>query len=76
VTTLDQTYSEREKVITKFSCSNRGRVANPFAFFLLTNAHSWMIPLQYVNAEELVWLFRVPDPLVWKGRGFDFSTVP
>jgi hypothetical protein len=38
-----------------------GRVAKPFTPFLLTNAHGWMIPLQYVNAEELVWLFRVPD---------------
>jgi hypothetical protein len=27
------------------------RVANPFAFFLLTTDHNWMIPLQYMIAE-------------------------
>jgi hypothetical protein len=27
------------------------RVARSFALFLLTNAHVWVIPLQYVNAE-------------------------
>jgi YD repeat-containing protein len=27
------------------------RVAQPLAFFLLTNAHDCMIPLQYVNPE-------------------------
>ena len=30
------------------------RVAHPFAFFLLTVPQGWMIPLQYVNAEELL----------------------
>jgi hypothetical protein len=39
-----------------------GRVAHPFVFFLLTKAHGWMIPLQHVNAEGLVWLLRVPHP--------------
>ena len=35
-----------------------------------------MIPLQYVNAEELVWLFRVPHPLrVSKGGGLDSTTT-
>jgi hypothetical protein len=29
-----------------------------------------MIPLQYVNAEELAWLFRVADPFDVKGSGF------
>ena len=30
-----------------------------------------MIPLQYVNAEELLWLFRVPDPSgLLEGLGF------
>jgi hypothetical protein len=28
-----------------------GRVAKPFGFFLLTNGHGWMIPLQYVKTE-------------------------
>jgi hypothetical protein len=27
-----------------------------FTFFHSMNGHDWMIPLQYVNAEELVWL--------------------
>jgi len=49
---------------------HRGRVADPFALFLLTNPHRCMIPLQYVNAEELVWLFRVADPFGFKGSGF------
>jgi hypothetical protein len=31
--------------------ADSGRVAHPFALFLLTNARGWMIPLQYVNAE-------------------------
>jgi len=32
-----------------------------------------MITLQYVNAELLVWVFRVPDSSsLWRGRGFDF----
>ena len=38
--------------------------------FLLTNAHNWMIPLQYVIAEGLVLLFRVADPFGFKGSGF------
>jgi hypothetical protein len=38
------------------------RVGNPFALFLLTKAHSWMMPLYHVDAEEPVWLLRVPDP--------------
>jgi hypothetical protein len=42
--------------------SRAGRVANPFVFFLLTRSHNWMIPLQYVNAEGLVQVFRVADP--------------
>jgi hypothetical protein len=29
-----------------------------------------MIPLQYVNAEELVQSFRVADPFGFKGSGF------
>ena len=39
-------------------------------FFLLTITHNWMIPLQYVNTEGLVWLFRVADPFGFKGSGF------
>ena len=40
-----------------------GRVADPFLFcFLLTNVYDWMIPLRYVNSEEVPWLFRVADP--------------
>jgi hypothetical protein len=41
----------------------------PFAFFPLTNVHDWMIPLLYVNPEELVQLFRVADPFALKGSG-------
>jgi hypothetical protein len=50
--------------------TNFGRVARPFVFFLLPNASDWIIPLQYVNAEELVWLFRVADPFGFKKVGF------
>jgi hypothetical protein len=54
-----------------------GRVAYPFALFLFTNAHGWMIPLQYVNTEELVWFFgRVPHPLWFsEGGGLDSATT-
>jgi hypothetical protein len=38
------------------------RVAQPLAFFLLANTHDCMIPLQYVNPEELLLPFRVADP--------------
>ena len=34
-----------------------------------------MIPLQYVNAEELVQLFRVADPFGFKGSGYDANSV-
>ena len=35
-----------------------------------------MIPLRYVNPEELLWLFRVADPFGFlKGRAFDFPSV-
>ncbi len=51
------------------------RVAHPFVFFLLTRAHTWMIPLQYVNAEELVSLFRMADPFGFKGSGFKVESV-
>jgi len=46
------------------NCANieSRRVAHPFAFLLLTRIHNCMIPLQYVNAEELVQFFRVADP--------------
>ena len=37
---------------------------------LFTAAHVWMIPLQYVNAGELVEPFRVADPFGFKGTGF------
>ena len=48
-----------------------GRVAHPFDFFQSTRTHGWMIPLQYVNFEGLIWLLRVPDSSrSWKGRGF------
>jgi hypothetical protein len=46
-------------------------------FSLLTCDRNWMIPLQYVHAEELVLPFRVADPFGFlKRRGFDFSCVP
>jgi hypothetical protein len=42
----------------------------PFRIFRLTNPCLRIIPLRYVNAEELVLAFRVPDPLrLSKGRG-------
>jgi len=34
-----------------------------------------MIPLQYVNAEELVSLFRMADPFGFKGSGFKVESV-
>ncbi len=41
----------------------------PFPFFCVECANGWMIPLQYVNTKEQVWLFRVADPSrFWKGR--------
>jgi hypothetical protein len=37
------------------------------AFFLLTFARGWTIPLQYVNAGIMVLLFRMADPFrFWK----------
>lgn len=47
-----------------------GRVDHPFLLFLLTNRRRWMTPLQYVNAEALVLLFRVADAFEFKGSGF------
>jgi hypothetical protein len=39
-------------------------------------AYGWIIPLQYVNTEELVWLSRVPHPMrVSKGAGLDPATT-
>jgi len=45
-------------------------VADHFTLVLLTAAHSWMKPPQYVNTDRLAWLFRVADPSVRKGWGF------
>jgi hypothetical protein len=44
----------RNRGIEASLANSTGRVAHAFAFFLLTNTHDWMIPLQYVNAEGLV----------------------
>ena len=40
--------------------------------FFPSTTHDWrMMPLQYVNAESLIWLFRVADPSrSSKGLGF------
>jgi len=59
------------------NCANieSRRVAHPFAFLLLTRIHNCMMPLQYVNAEELVQFFRVADPFGSKGSGFGLLLV-
>jgi hypothetical protein len=38
--------------------------------FLLTNSSEGIIPPQYINDEERVELFWVPDPFGVKGSGF------
>jgi len=53
--------------LDKFGFSGKfGRVARPFVFFLLPNMRDWITPFQYVNAEELVWLYRVADSFGFK----------
>jgi hypothetical protein len=42
----------------------------PFRIFHMTNEHDWIIPLQYVNAEELVSLLRAADRFGLKRSGF------
>jgi len=50
------------------------RLAYPSVFFHFMNSHGWMIPLQHISAEELVWLFRVPRPL-WVSKGADLDST-
>src|ERR1700674_2992922 len=47
-----------------------------FRVFVLPCRYNSTIPLQYVNAKQIVLLFRVADPFGFRGSGFDFSYVP
>ena len=49
---------------------SEARVANPFRSLFLVERLDWIIQLQYVNAEELIQLFRVAEPFGFKGSGF------